>query len=104
MEWNIAKCLLLSLEDKNIPSERREELYCALGVTKQNAEALAEFMRAVARAEIENVAVALECWHEDSSIGFEASMEYVFNDEFAEWKLKEMDRSISLLDKYMENI
>ena len=29
--------------------------------------------------------MALTCWEEDSSIGFEASMEYVFNDEFAKW-------------------
>ena len=102
MEWNIAKRLLFAISEK-LTGEKFDELFKAISVTDQSAEALADRMKAIADSERKNVGVALECWREDSSIGFEASMEYVFNDEFADWKLTQLDISLKLLDEYLKN-
>lgn len=99
MLWNIAKQLLFALTDDSLPSGV-EELFSALGLTDATADSLSDFMRGIAKDEKQNVLTALACWQEDSRIGFEASMEYVFNDEFAAWKLAETDRSLELLEEY----
>ena len=101
MRWNIAKKLLFALrEGRDIP--RREELFAAIGVKDETPEALAALLRADAEKEKEYVASALAAYREDSAIGFEASMEYVFNEEMAAWKLSELDRSLALLNDYMK--
>ena len=101
MRWNIAKKLLFALrEEREIP--RRDELFSAIGLKEQTPAALAALLRADAEAERECVSEGLAAYREDSAIGFEASMEYVFNEEMAAWKLGELDRSLSLLDDYMK--
>lgn len=60
-------------------------------------------MKQIAAQETENVAAALKCWEEDSSIGFEASMEYAFNDVFAEWKNAETERSLQRMKRWFDN-
>ena len=60
-------------------------------------------MKTIAKEEKKNVAVALDCWQEDSRLGFEASMEYVFDSEFARWKLNEIDVSLKQLDEYLSS-
>ena len=102
MEWNIAKRLLFALCEKRNES-RALELTAALGISEYTAEALSDYMKAIASAEKKNVAVALTCWQEDSRIGFEASMEYVFDSELAEWKISETDKSLAALDRYLED-
>ena len=81
---------------------RREELFAAIGLDTETPEALIALLRADAEAERECVAEGLAAYREDSAIGFEASMEYVFNEEMAEWKLSELDRSLKLIDDYMQ--
>lgn len=100
MEWQMAKVLLLT-DSQNIPADAWEAIGERLGITDRTAEGLAAYMRRIAKAETENVAIALTCWEEDSSIGFEASMEYAFNDEFAHWKNSETERSLRLLNEFL---
>ena len=40
-------------------------------------------------------------WEEDSIIGFEASEEYVFDNEFAEWKINETTLSLRRIKEYL---
>lgn len=103
MEWNIAKRLLFKLKEGE-RHERTEELTAAIGVTSCTAKALGGYMKALAKTETENVSLALSCWEEDSSLGFEASMEYAFNNVFAEWKAKETEKSLALLEEYLKDI
>jgi hypothetical protein len=100
MLWNIAKRLLFALREKR-DVVRIGELLAAISVKEYTEDVLASCMRAIAEKEKENVGVALACWQEDSRLGFEASMEYVFNDEFAKWKLREIDVSLTQLQQYL---
>lgn len=101
MAWNIAKRLLLWHSEDGQPP-REGELLHAIGLADRAPATLAAYMHRIAEAERENVEKALLCWREDSAIGFEASMEYVFDAENAAWKLSELDRSLLLLDEYMK--
>ena len=74
--------------------EYEDALYEAIGVKERTIDALYEYMVAIAKAEDENVDIALGCWQEDSALGFEASMEYAFNDLTAAWKKEETQRSL----------
>ena len=98
MEWNIAKRLLLALKAGET-HDCDGDLYAAIGVEPYSMDALAGFMRRTAADETENTNAAVEYWRQDSSIGFEASMEYVFNDEMAAWKNAETKRSLEMLDR-----
>jgi len=96
--WAIGKQMLKALlEGREIPME--DELYKAIGVTDTTVEGLAQFLRDIAAAETENVALALTCWEEDSSIGYEPTMEYAFNRDYAEWKNGETKRSLEQMEK-----
>ena len=98
--WTVARVLLFALgENTEIP--RAAELLSAIGVSEYTKAALAAHMRRIAAAEAENTAYALAAYREDSLIGFEASMEYTFNEELAAWKTAECRRSLDLLDAYM---
>ncbi len=95
--WTIAKKLLkATLAGEDIPAAG--ELYETIGVTDRTIGGLAQYMRDTAAEETENVALALTCWEEDSSIGFEPSMEYVFNPDFAAWKNSETRRSLEQME------
>ncbi|MBE6570198.1 MAG: hypothetical protein E7658_08295 [Ruminococcaceae bacterium] len=100
MEWQMAKKLLMT-DKQDIPDGAWDTIGERLGITDCTADELAVYMRRIAEAETENVAAALECWREDSSIGFEASMEYVFNDVFAAWKNNETERSLIRLAEFL---
>ena len=102
MLWNIAKRLLFFKRENN-DSPHIEDLLSALSVKEYTEESLASYMKTIAKAEKENVAIALDCWQEDSRLGFEASMEYVFDSEFADWKLNEIDVSLKQLDEYLSS-
>jgi hypothetical protein len=102
MLWNIAKRLLFFKRENNI-SSCVDDLLSAISVERYTEEHLATYMRAIAEAEKKNVTVALDCWQEDSRLGFEASMEYVFDSEFASWKLNEIDISLKQLDEYLSS-
>jgi len=97
--WTMAKALLLRGE-KDIPKDGMRAVSETLGIKNTPAE-LTEYMKQIAAQETENVAAALKCWGEDSSIGFEASMEYAFNDVFAEWKNAETERSLQRLEEWL---
>ena len=62
-------------------------------------DCLAERLRGIAGREIANTRLALTCWEEDSSIGFEPSMEYVFNDRTAEWKIRQTGISLERIER-----
>lgn len=98
--WAIAKNMLLAVKAGN-QFDYAEALYEAIGVRDRSIEGLADCMRKIAERETENVALALTCWEEDSLIGYEASMEYVFNDVAAEWKNSETRLSLEMLDAYI---
>ena len=102
MLWNIAKHLLFYKRENRI-SPRIDDLLSALSIEKYTEESLASHMKTIADAEKKNVAIALDCWQEDSRLGFEASMEYVFDSEFASWKLNEIDVSLKQLDEYLSS-
>jgi len=99
--WTMAKALLLRGE-KDIPAEGIFAVRETLGIQDTPAE-LSRYMKQIAAQETENVAAALKCWEEDSSIGFEASMEYAFNDVFAEWKNAETERSLQRMKRWFDN-
>ena len=102
MLWNIAKRLLF-YKRENRSSPRVDDLLSALSIAEYTEESLASYMKTVADEEKKNVEIALSCWQEDSRLGFEASMEYVFDSEFASWKLKEIDVSLKQLDEYLSS-
>ena len=100
--WAMAKQMLLLSKDGILP--KGSEAVCdTLQITDATPAALAAYMKQIAAAESENVKEALECWKEDSNIGFEPSMEYAFNDAFAQWKESETERSLKQLDQYLAN-
>ncbi len=99
MQWNIAKRLLFALED-TYPREEMEQLQNALSLSVLDAATLSNCLRSIAQAENDNVAQALACWEQDSRLGFEASMEYVFDHNFAAWKNSVINESLVLLEKY----
>lgn len=101
MQWNIAKRLLFALAE-NTHTEVYGKLFTALGVSEQTPRGLAAYMKCLVDEEKENLVIALDCWQVDSSIGFEASMEYAFNDEFYHWKLGIMDESLALMEDYLQ--
>lgn len=99
MRWNIAKQLLL------VPVDDRGQndvvkLLNALSIPSYDRKLLAEYMNTVALQETQNVAQALECQQVDSRLGFEASMEYVFDPDTAAWKNKVTQESLLLLKQY----
>ena len=98
--WTVAKQMLL-LGMRNELPEGSDVLWDALGIADRTSEELVRFMRRTAGEETDNVMLALSCWEEDSSIGFEASMEYAFNDLTAAWKNEETKRSLEQLDSYL---
>lgn len=102
MQWNIAKRLLLTPEE-NKPQEDVDRLLEALELPTCDKHIIANYMRDVAKHETDNVAYALECQRQDSRLGFEASMEYVFNQATAEWKNKTTKDSLDLLEKEIAN-
>jgi len=99
--WEFAKHLL-KIYAKGQTFEMKNELYSAIEVEDRTPHALAQHMRDVVKAEIKNVETALTTWEIDSSIGFEASMEYAFSNETATWKRNELNRSLEQLDAFME--
>ena len=100
--WQIAKKLLIAQKEVEV-HEDADILYEAIGVKDKTIDALVKFMKDIATAETENTLMAVKCWEEDSIIGFEASEEYVFDNEFAEWKNNETKRSLQRLDAYLNN-
>ena len=103
MTFNIAKRMLLALgEGQEIP--RAGDLLSATQAGELTPGALAAVMEEIARKERENVALALTAHEADSAIGFEPSMEYVFSEENAAWKLAELDRTMALLHEYLDQL
>ena len=100
MAWTMAKQTLLCAEEPGMP-EGADAVCSALGLEDRTPAGLARRMKEIAAAERENVLLALTAWEEDSRIGFEATMEYVFNKDCAEWKLAETERTLELLDGYL---
>jgi hypothetical protein len=100
LSWAIAKQLLIALKNGET-HEYEDALYEAIGVQERTIDALYEYMVAIAKAEDENVDVALGCWQEDSALGFEASMEYAFNDLTAAWKKEETQRSLERIRNFI---
>ena len=98
MQWTIAKRLLLTPEE-NKPQGDVDKLLAALELPTCDKHIIANYMRDVAKSETDNVAHALECQKHDSRLGFEASMEYVFDGTVAEWKNKTTEESLALLEK-----
>lgn len=101
MKWNIAKRLLLTPEEEK-PQDAVEKLLNALSLHSGERTILADYLRAIADEEDRNVAHALDCQRKDSRLGFEASMEYVFNDTVAEWKHQTTKNSLALLEEYLK--
>jgi len=99
MRWTMAKALLRAVKKKELP-ETADVFFETLGIAERSAESLAELMRRTARAETENVAKAMEFHLEDSRIGFEATMEYVFDPEFAAWKNTITEESLRQLEAF----
>ena len=100
MAWTMAKRTLLLETETGVP-EGADAVCDALGLEDRTPAGLARRMKEIAAAERDNVRLALTAWEEDSRIGFEATMEYVFNKECAEWKLAETERTLALLDDYL---
>ena len=101
MEWTIAKFLLMSLKNQET-HDFDDALYETIHMETRTMEALAERMREIAAKETDNVSMALTCYEEDSIIGFECTMEYVFNREFADWKNAETKKSLAQLEAYLK--
>ena len=123
IEWQIAKKLferrdnceslpdsLFSALGLSRPEKRRGDCGGSVGDVIRPAEysdgslnryvgSLAERLRGIAGREIANTRLALTCWEEDSSIGFEPSMEYVFNDRTAEWKIRQTGISLERIER-----
>lgn len=98
--WTMASLLLSAAAEGDLP-EGADAVLEALGLPDASPGSLAGYMRRTAEEETENVLRALECWRVDSSIGFEASMEYAFDDAAAEWKNRETERSLERLERYL---
>ena len=100
--WQIAKKLLIAIKEKK-EQDNMEILFDAIGVKEKTMEELASFMKQIAENETKNTLMAVKCWEEDSIIGFEASEEYVFDNELAEWKNNETKNSLQRLEAYLNN-
>ena len=106
MRWNIAKCLLKALA-KGCEHACDAALLEAIGApqtgdTSFQINILADLMRQTAAEETANTLQAL-CYHEaDSRIGFEDTMEYVFDHEHAAWKNEETQRSLAQLETFLQ--
>ena len=59
-------------------------------------------MIAVAQAETKNVRAALACYRANSLVGYEASMEYAFNDACAAYKNKLTQQSLRQLRRAIQ--
>ena len=103
MRWNIAKQLLLTPFDNSRQSDV-VKLLQALSIPSCDRTLLAGYMNTVALQETQNVTRALECQQVDSRLGFEASMEYVFDPDTAAWKNKVTQESLLLLKQYCLNL
>ena len=101
ISWQIAKKLLVALKENEVHGNE-DILYKAIGVKEKTTDALFNFMKDVASAETDNTLLAVKCGEEDSIIGFEASEEYVFDNEFAQWKINETKRSLQRLENYLK--
>lgn len=100
MEWSITKNLLHAAVEKII-HDCDDMIFEALGLTDRSVQALAERMHMIARLETENVENAISFYEEDSRIGFEPTMEYMFDHEHAEWKNEETKKSLEQLEEYL---
>jgi len=101
MQWHIAKHLLLTPESDK-PQDTVNKLLSALSLPSCDKRTLANYMHALADRETDNVIHALNLQKQDSRLGFEASMEYVFNGEVAEWKNSTTAWSLELLDEEID--
>ena len=99
MKWTILKALLRAAA-KGETHEREQELYQAVGSPEKDVQVLAKWMHDVADAETDNVNLALLYQQEDSRIGFEPTMEYIFAPEQAAWKNGETQESLRRLDVF----
>jgi hypothetical protein len=100
MQWAICKALLRAV----VKGEKPEfaDLFCKeAGVAAWTAEAVVSRMHQIADAETENVVNALRFHEEDSRIGFEPTMEYIFSPDHAAWKNRETQRSLRRIDAFM---
>lgn len=103
MRWTIAKELLFLLAGGGT-HENSDAMFACIGLEEKTPAALARLMRGIAEAETANVARALELHHEDSSIGFEATMEYMFDGDHAAWKNSETQLALQQLDAFMSGM
>ena len=95
MRWNIALRLFRALP--SLPA-CAQQLASALGLSVPLSwQVLGEYMIAVAQAETKNVRAALACYRANSLVGYEASMEYAFNDACAAYKNKLTQQSVRQL-------
>jgi len=101
MEWTIAKKLLMALKEQQV-HEKEELFYQVLGIKEKSVQALYQRMKDIAQRETENVKQALLYYEADSRIGFEATMEYVFDHAHAQWKNNETQRSLERLERYVK--
>ena len=100
MAWTACKRLLMALKKGETPDCAR--MICsAVECVSPAPDALAERMRQIAQGELENTALALTCWREDSSIGYEPTMEYVFDDTMAAWKADLTRDAVARLDRWI---
>ncbi|OGV67644.1 MAG: hypothetical protein A3K19_14680 [Lentisphaerae bacterium RIFOXYB12_FULL_65_16] len=61
---------------------------------------LADAMKAVAAREIANAEATLVCYETDTTIGFEASMEYMFSPEHVAWKVAVTEESARRVEAF----
>ena len=105
MRWNIAKCLLKALADGCVHA-CDPILMEAIGIQADNTSSkigvLAGLMRQIADEETANTLQALRYYETDSRIGFEPTMEYVFDYEHAAWKNAETQRSLAQLEAFIQ--
>lgn len=100
IRWTAAKILLLALCEGRQP-EKADAIAKAIDASELTVPALVTVMEDAAKSEAENVAKAVVCYDTDSRIGFEASMEYTFDREYAAWKLAETEESLRRLHAYV---
>ncbi len=104
-QWQILKTLLQNLRnnaEKNRTADTEPLWKWASDLTHSRDEvSLADAMRKIATEEIENTKMALICYETDTSIGFEASMEYQFDPEHAAWKIAVTEESLRRLGAFV---
>ena len=86
-QWQILKALLL--ESRKPSGRDTVDLFRLVAdiASTSSAGDLNRAMQALAEREIENARAALACYEADTSIGFEASMEYRFSPVHVAWKI-----------------